>query len=76
MAGAAREGASMNCPVCRKETIVLETRGLDRRRGCLVDRGGCGHKFTTTEVLKTEHDRQQKIIKDAQDLAGSILAEG
>lgn len=62
----------MNCPLCKQDTIILETRGAVRRRRCTA----CKGTFATVEVLKQEHDRQQRLIKDAQELAGALLAGG
>lgn len=55
----------MNCPVCNEESRVLKTEGTERRRGCTK----CGHRFTTTEVLKDEHDRRERLLEDAKALA-------
>jgi transcriptional regulator NrdR family protein len=47
----------MNCPVCSRDSRVLKTTDTERRRECL----GCGHRFTTKEVLKDDHQRQEAI---------------
>lgn len=60
----------MNCPLCSKPTLVLKTIGEDRRRECT----GCGHRFTTTEVLKEDHQRQAELLEDARALAEKLAA--
>lgn len=55
----------MNCPLCRSDTVVLKKDQADRRRKCTQ----CGNRFTTTEVLKDEHERRERIIEDAKALA-------
>ncbi len=61
----------MICPVCKGDTKVLYKDGQDRRRQCV---GGCGHKFTTTEVLKEEHQRQQEAVRAVVDVASKLKA--
>lgn len=58
----------MNCPVCSAESRVLRTDATERRRECTR----CGHRFTTSEILKAELERSQRIIEDAQALAERI----
>lgn len=58
----------MNCPVCSQKSRVLETDQASRRRECT----GCGHRFSTTEILKEADDRRRQIIEDAQALAERI----
>ncbi len=60
----------MNCPLCAADTRVLYTEGADRRRACAE----CQHRFTTTEILKTDHQRSQAIIDDAKALAEKLTA--
>lgn len=47
----------MNCPACGGETIVVDTRGIYRRRECAHD----GLRFSTVEVLRSDYDRLQTI---------------
>lgn len=61
----------MNCPICKADSTVLKTVGAERRRECT----GCKHRFTTTEVLKDEHQRREALIQDAVALAEKITAE-
>lgn len=58
----------MNCPVCDGDTHILRTDNTERRREC----ERCGHCFTTAEILKSEHERSQRIIEDAKALADRI----
>lgn len=58
----------MKCPVCRQETRVLGKDAAQRRRQCT----GCGHRFTTTEVLTDELKRRERILEDAKALAGKL----
>ena len=58
----------MNCPICSQPTRIQRTEGRERRRECTA----CGHRFTTREILKDEHQRQEQIIKDAKALAEQI----
>lgn len=58
----------MNCPVCNHDSRILRTDDKQRRRECVK----CGHRFTTTEVLKAELERSQRIIDDAKALADRI----
>lgn len=58
----------MNCPICRQPSRVLTKDGADRRRECTV----CGARFTTRETLKSELERSERIIQDAQALAERI----
>lgn len=69
MEGRAGEGASVNCPICQGETVVLSKVGNDRRRKCAT---GCGKRFTTTEVLKEEQNRLKEIVQDAAALAAKV----
>jgi transcriptional regulator NrdR family protein len=55
----------VNCPVCSHDSRVLKTTDTERRRECLR----CGHRFTTTEILKDEQDRREALIRDARALA-------
>lgn len=66
----------MNCPICNGDTKVLYKDGQDRRRECIGQQGkkGCGHKFTTTEVLKEEHQRQQQAVQAVVDVAEKLKA--
>lgn len=61
----------MNCPICSRDTRILRTDDTSRRRECL----GCGHRFTTTEILKEADERRQKIVDSAKALAERILAD-
>ena len=58
----------MNCKVCGGDTIVLGKDGPDRRRRCT----GCGKRFTTTEVLKEEHQRIQEAAQAVREAAEKI----
>lgn len=60
----------MNCPICRRETIVLAKDGPNRRRQCT----GCGNRFTTVEKLKEEDRRQQEAIEAVREAAGKLPA--
>lgn len=66
----------MNCPVCRGDTKVLYKDGPDRRRECVGKGGkpGCGHKFTSIEVLKDEHERQREAVQTVVDVAERLKA--
>jgi Zn ribbon nucleic-acid-binding protein len=66
----------LNCPICAGDTRVLWKEGQDRRRECVGDgeRKGCGHKFTTTEVLKDQHQRQQQAVQDVVAVAERLKA--
>lgn len=55
----------MNCRICPGETIVLETRGSERRRHCTA----CGHRFTTVEVLKDERRRELAAVQVVKEAA-------
>lgn len=56
----------MNCPTCNGDTIVLHKHGGDRRRKCI---GQCGLRFTTTEVLKEDHERLQAAVDEVRQVA-------
>jgi transposase-like protein len=58
----------VNCPICSQETFIVRTDDTVRRRKCK----GCGHAFTTAEVLKAELERRERIIEDAKELADRI----
>lgn len=60
----------MNCPLCNLPSKVLTKDGDARRRECNT----CGHRFTTAEVLKSELERSERIIREAQALADRIKA--
>lgn len=60
----------MNCPVCTRPTYVAAKDGADRRRACPA----CGHRFTTTEVLKVEHQRQQEAVQTVLEAAEKLKA--
>lgn len=60
----------MNCPLCSQPSLVLKTLDTERRRECTV----CKNRFTTTEVLKEEHQRQAELIEDARALAEKLAA--
>lgn len=60
----------MNCPLDGKPTIVLKTLGNERRRECTV----CRHKFTTTEVLKEDAQRQAEAVKTVIEVADRLKA--
>lgn len=62
----------MNCPTCQGDTIVLQTIGNDRRREC---RGACRQRFTTTEVLKVEHERLQEAVDVVRSVADRLKVE-
>lgn len=61
----------MNCPLCKADTVVLHTDDNDRRRRCT----SCDHRFTTTEVLKAELERSNRLIEEAKALAERIRSE-
>lgn len=63
----------MNCPTCTADTIVLEKRGLERRRQCTNER--CGQRFTTVEKLKDDEQRQARLLEEARELASRFAAE-
>lgn len=65
MAREAREGLGVNCPICQQDTIVLTTAAPDRRRKCTA----CGHRFTTVEVVKEEHQRLQDAVDQVRQVA-------
>jgi transcriptional regulator NrdR family protein len=58
----------VNCPICSQDTFVRKTLGTERRRQCT----GCGHRFTTTEVLKEEHDRQLEAVQVVREAAEKL----
>jgi transcriptional regulator NrdR family protein len=60
----------VNCPVCSQPTIILKTRDAERRRACTV----CPHRFTTTEVLKEDHNRQQEAVQTVIEVAERLKA--
>lgn len=62
----------MNCPTCRGDTRVVQTIGADRRRECV---GACRQRFTTTEVLKTEHERLQEAVEVVRSVADRLKVE-
>lgn len=61
----------MNCPICKGDTRILRTEGAERRRECI---DGCGRKFTTVEVLKEDHQRQQEAVQIVVDVAAKLKA--
>ena len=61
----------MNCPICDGDTIVLSKDGADRRRKCV---NACGHRFTTTEVLKEDHQRLQNAVETVKAVAEQLKA--
>lgn len=60
----------MNCPVCSADSFIVRTDGQIRRRQCTR----CKHRFTTTEVLKDELERKDRLIGDAVALAEKLTA--
>jgi transcriptional regulator NrdR family protein len=60
----------VNCPICSSDTIVLHKDGADRRRKCTK----CHQRFTTTEVLKEELQRQQEAVQAVRDVAERLKA--
>lgn len=60
----------MNCPLCSQPSIVLKTLETERRRECTV----CKNRFTTTEVLKTDHQRLEEVAQDVRALAEKLAA--
>ena len=60
----------MNCTICHGDTVVLSKDGADRRRRC----SQCGHRFTTTEVLKEDHQRQQDAVRTVVEAADKLRA--
>lgn len=64
----------MNCPICDGDTRVIYKEGQDRRRECIGNaaKTGCGHKFTTTEVLKDVHQRQLEAVQVVRDVAEKL----
>lgn len=54
----------MKCPLCGKDTIVLDSRFksddniIRRRRECLT----CGHRFTTKEIMTSTYDPLYKTL--------------
>ena len=61
----------MNCPTCSGDTIVLRADGNERRREC---RGQCRQRFTTVEVLKVDHLRQQEAVEVVKEAAAKLAA--
>lgn len=57
----------MNCPTCGSESIILRTDGLNRRRRC--SNQACQQRFTTTEVMKDEHQRLQAAVEEVRQVA-------
>jgi transcriptional regulator NrdR family protein len=62
----------LNCPVCSQDTRVLQTRDPERRRECTA----CGHRFTTTEILKDDHERRGRLLEQARALAEGLTEAG
>lgn len=60
----------MNCPICSQNTRVLRADGPDRRRACTA----CGHRFSTTEVLKEEQQRQLEAVQTVLEAAEKLKA--
>lgn len=60
----------MNCPVDGNASVVLKTLGAERRRQCTV----CGHRFTTTEVLKEERQRETEAVAAVLEVAEKLKA--
>lgn len=60
----------MNCPICSRPAYVEKTMGNDRRRKCT----GCGQRFTTTEVLKVDAERQAEAVRTVLDAAAKLKA--
>lgn len=58
------------CPICEQDTLVLETRGAERRRRCTK----CLHTFTTVEKLKVEDLRQQEAVQILLEAADKLKA--
>lgn len=61
----------MKCTICKGDTVVLATDGNDRRRKCV---GKCGHRFTTTEVLKDDWQRDQEAVQTVIEAAEKLKA--
>ena len=59
----------MDCPKCEGKTLVLETRGTERRRQCQA----CSHRFSTREIIKKTRQPDYSKIKP---LALSMLGQG
>jgi transcriptional regulator NrdR family protein len=60
----------MNCPICSQETRVLRKDAAERRRQCTA----CGHRFTTTEIPRDEHQRQQEAVQAVMEAAEKLKA--
>ena len=67
----------MNCPTCKAETRVVDSRetreGQRRRRLC----GSCGHRFSTREVLLealTEHEARLEATRALRRAHGELQA--
>lgn len=60
----------MNCPLCRGQTIVVDSRLRDdcitRRRECLV----CEYRFSTIEVEREHYKRM--VPPDREALRASV----
>lgn len=68
----------MNCPICKGETRIVRTEGVERRRECtgtVGERPGCGARFSTIEVLKEEHQRQREAVQTVREAAEKLKVE-
>jgi transcriptional regulator NrdR family protein len=59
----------MNCPLCKADSRVLRTTGPERRRECVR----CGHRWTSVEITKDEHERDKKVIETMKAVAHDVL---
>lgn len=62
----------MKCPTCSSETYVTHKDGAERRRRCANKR--CDHRFSTTEVLRDEHQRQREQVQVVLEAADKLKA--
>lgn len=60
----------MDCPKCKSKTMVLSTRGHERRRACL----SCAHRFCTLERIDKRPPRRDYAA--LRELAMGMLSAG
>lgn len=63
----------MNCPLCKADSNVIDSRPTDdptawrRRRACL----GCGYRWSTIEMPLDQARAARRIVKALKDLVRS-----